>query len=76
MTWAMVILAAAGPVRPAGKPEALEVAFLEYLASCESKDDNWTVVADKKQRRRVEEKTPPAKAPPTRDAAKKPEARP
>ena len=76
MTCAAVILAAAMPARAAGKPEALEVAFLEYLASCESKDDNWTVVAGEKQRRRVEQKTPPAKTPPPNESGKKPEARP
>jgi hypothetical protein len=59
----------------AGKPEPLDATFLDYLANCEGKDDNWTVVADKKQRRRVDAKVP-AKTPPANDTAKKPEARP
>jgi hypothetical protein len=76
MTCAAVILAATTPVQAGGKPEALDAAFLEYLASCEGKNDNWTVVADEKQRRRVESKKPAAQAPPPKEPAKQPEARP
>ena len=32
----------------AGAPEPLDTEFLDYLLACESKDDNWTVVADEK----------------------------
>jgi hypothetical protein len=48
----------------AGQPEALDTEFLDYLAACEGKDDNWTVIADDKQRPEVAEQAPPAKAPP------------
>ena len=60
----------------AGKPDALDAAFLDYLATCEGKNDNWTVVADAKQRRKVESKSPPTQTPPANDSARKPEARP
>lgn len=59
----------------AGKAEALDVEFLDYLAACEGKDDNWTVVADDKKKRKPADKAPVEKAPPARDAVKAPEAR-
>jgi hypothetical protein len=63
----------------AGKAEALDVEFLDYLAACEGKDDNWTVVADDKKKKKaaekVPEKAPAPQAPPARDAAQPPEAR-
>lgn len=58
----------------AGKAEALDVEFLDYLATVEGKDDNWTVVADEKKKKTVK-KPPPAQAPPAKDAVKAPEAR-
>lgn len=59
----------------AGKAEALDVEFLDYLAACEGKDDNWTVVADDKKKRKPAEKAPAEQVPPVRDAVKAPEAR-
>jgi hypothetical protein len=59
----------------AGKAEALDVEFLDYLAACEGKDDNWTVVADDKKKRKPADKVPAGQAPPARDAVKAPEAR-
>jgi hypothetical protein len=44
----------------AAAPEALEPDFLDYLLACESKDDNWTVVADAKLRKKIN-KAPPVK---------------
>ena len=43
----------------AGTPEPLEAEFLEYLLACERPDDNWTVVADEKLRKKASK--PPAK---------------
>lgn len=63
--------------RPASAaPEPLDAEFLDYLAACESKDDNWTVVVDEKQRRKITAKQPPKETPPARDAARVPEAKP
>jgi len=59
----------------AGKPEPLDKDFLDYLAACEGKDDNWTVIADDKQRRKVAEKNPP-QAPPSAAEKPKPEVKP
>ena len=39
----------------AGAPEPLDTEFLDYLLACESKDDNWTVVADDKLRKKAEQ---------------------
>jgi hypothetical protein len=65
----------------AGKPEPLDKDFLDYLAACEGKDDNWTVVADDKKRAQAGKEVPPmpptGKTPPTAGkAAPKPEAKP
>ena len=60
----------------AGKPEPLDKDFLDYLAACEGKDDNWTVIADDKQRHKAAEKTPPKPAVPADKVATKPETRP
>jgi hypothetical protein len=59
----------------AAPPEPLDVEFLDYLASCEGKDDNWTVVANEKERKKSaipREATPPARV----DAPKQEEAKP
>jgi hypothetical protein len=49
----------------AAEPEPLDAEFLEYLGACEGKDDNWTVVANKKlQRRAAQPKKPPQTPPP------------
>lgn len=49
----------------ASAPEPLDAEFLDYLLACESKDGNWTVVADEKLRKKAskdasKDKTPPA----------------
>jgi hypothetical protein len=63
----------------AGKPEALDAEFLDYLAACEGKDDNWTVVVDGKKQHKAADKAadeaPPKPAPPDAKPAT-PEARP
>jgi hypothetical protein len=60
----------------AANPEALDAEFLDYLAACEGKDDNWTVVASEKQRRKVAEKKPPKESPPADKAEPPLEVRP
>ena len=60
----------------AGKPEPLDKEFLDYLAACEGKDDNWTVIAGDKQRRKVADKNPPAGTPPAAKAPPKTEDKP
>jgi hypothetical protein len=50
------------PAAWADKPEPLDQDFLDYLAACEGKDDNWTVVAGEKQKSEVAEKAPPKAA--------------
>lgn len=59
----------------ASPPEPLDVEFLDYLAACEGKDDNWTVVADDKLRKKAESKPVP-KQPPVTEAEKVKESRP
>jgi hypothetical protein len=56
---------AAKPVAAAA-PEALEPDFLDYLLACEGKDDNWTVVADDKLRKKI------SKAPPSKEKSQAP----
>jgi hypothetical protein len=48
----------------AGAPEPLDAEFLDYLLACESKDDNWTVVADEKLRKKASKDAPKEKSPP------------
>jgi hypothetical protein len=60
----------------AGKPEPLDTDFLDYLAACEGKDDNWTVIAGDKQRRKVADKEPPRATAPQDESARKPEKQP
>jgi len=59
----------------AGAPEPLETEFLDYLLACESKDDNWTVVADDKLRKKAGKVAPREKTPPA-DEEKQQEAKP
>jgi hypothetical protein len=59
----------------AGKPEPLDPEFLDYLSACEGKDDNWTVIADDKQRRKVAERSAPASPPPADKVAPKAEGK-
>ena len=63
------------PAACAEPPEALDADFLDYLVACEGKDDNWTVVAGEKLRKKAGAKQTPKEEPPA-DAAKQPEARP
>jgi hypothetical protein len=66
----------AAPALAAG-PEPLDKEFLDYLAACEGKDDNWTVVADDAgQKRKVAEKAPPVARPPADKPAPKAEDKP
>ena len=59
----------------AGESKALDPEFLDYLLACEGKDDNWTVVADDKLRKKASKTAEPKeKSPPVED--KKPEAKP
>jgi hypothetical protein len=60
----------------AAPPEPLDVEFLDYLAACEGKDDNWTVVADDKLRKKAESKPPVPKQPPATEGEKAQESRP
>jgi hypothetical protein len=62
------------PAAWADKPEPLDQDFLDYLAACEGKDDNWTVVGEK-QKSEVAEKAPP-KAAAGEKPAPKPEVKP
>lgn len=48
----------------AGVPEPLDAEFLDYLLACESKEDNWTVVADDKLRKKPSKDAPKEKSPP------------
>jgi hypothetical protein len=62
MLAAMSCLVGAKPAL-AAEPEALEPEFLDYLAACEGKDDNWTVVADAKTRKKITKEPVKEKAP-------------
>jgi hypothetical protein len=70
MTAAALSCLSALPAR-ADKPEPLDKEFLDYLSACEGKDDNWTVIADDKQRRKVAQQSPPAPPPRADKAAPK-----
>jgi len=59
----------------AGVPEPLDKEFLDYLLACETKDDNWTVVADEKLRKKASKDAPKEKSPPA-DKDKQQEAKP
>jgi len=59
----------------AGEPEPLDKEFLDYLLACESKDDNWTVVADEKLRKKASKEATREK-PATADKDKQQEAKP
>jgi hypothetical protein len=59
----------------AAAPEPLDVEFLDYLAACEGKDDNWTVVADEKLRKKAATKPVPERSPVT-EAGKQPGSKP
>ena len=65
----------AAPAFASPPPEPLDVEFLDYLAACEGKDDNWTVVADDKLRKKAGSKPVP-KQPPVTETEKPQEERP
>ena len=52
----------------AAPPEPLDADFLDYLANYEGKDDNWTVVANDKERPKAE--APPRPKPPAAEVPK------
>ena len=58
-----------------GAPEPLDAEFLDYLLACERKDDNWTVVADEKLRKKAAKEASRDKPPPA-DKDKQQEAKP
>jgi hypothetical protein len=64
-----------GPPAIAAAPEPLDVEFLDYLAACEGKDDNWTVIADEKLRKKAATKPVPER-PPVTEAGKQPGSKP
>jgi hypothetical protein len=58
------------------EPEPLDVEFLDYLVNCEGKEDNWTVVAGRKQEEKVPEKAAEPAKPPSKDSSPTPEKQP
>ena len=60
----------------AGVPEPLDAEFLDYLLACESKEDNWTVVADDKLRKKASKDASKEKAPPADKGKQQQEAKP
>lgn len=54
-------------VAMAAPPEPLDTEFLDYLAQCEGKDDNWTVVASGKERKKATPPPPAKPSPPIAD---------
>lgn len=52
MMLALGVSAAAAPTMAAA-PEPVDPDFLDYLATVEGKDDNWTVVATDKERKKA-----------------------
>jgi hypothetical protein len=72
----ITLMSPLAPPAFAAKPEPLDAEFLDYLAACEGKDDNWTVVDGDKQRRKAADKDPPKAPPPAEKADPRPEAKP
>jgi hypothetical protein len=60
----------------AAPPAPVDAEFLDYLATVDGKDDNWTVVATDKERKKVAADQAAKPKPPPADAAKNPEVRP
>ena len=58
-----------------GVREPLDAEFLDYLLACEGKNDNWTVVADEKLRKKASKDAPKQESPPA-DKDKQQEAKP
>jgi hypothetical protein len=59
----------------AAAPEPLDAEFLDYLLTCERPDDNWTVIADEKLRKKAS-KAPPKEKAPAGDKTQQPEVKP
>lgn len=61
-------------------PEPVDAEFLDYLATVEGKDDNWTVVASERERKKAADRQPPAQEPPAKEppdkSVKPPEEKP
>lgn len=74
MTTAALLTCAASVVAWSAAPEPVDAEFLDYLATVEGKDDNWTVVASDRERKKAASREPKAKAPPDQPA--KPEEKP
>jgi hypothetical protein len=74
----MMSVALSSPALPAdaGKPESLDKDFLDYLAACEGKDDNWTVIDGDRRNSKSAEKAPAKPPAPVDKSAPKPEAKP
>ena len=53
-----ILTSLSGAAALAAPPEPLDADFLDYLANCEGKDDNWTVVASVKERKKKVATTP------------------
>jgi hypothetical protein len=68
MTLAVVTCLSAAAAMGA-EPEPLDVEFLDYLVNCEDKDDNWTVVAGRKQVKKVPDKEAVPSKPPAKDSS-------
>jgi|AAFX01.1.fsa_nt_gi hypothetical protein len=61
---AAVLHCATSPPALAAPPEPVDAEFLDYLGTVEGKDDNWTVVASERERKKVAERKPVSKEPP------------
>jgi hypothetical protein len=68
----------------AAEPEPVDEEFLEYLATLEDKDDNWTVVAPDAGKKTAtapgakarKPSDPPVRSPPPSDSPKAPDVKP
>ena len=70
MTTAALLTGAASLNAWSAAPEPVDAEFLDYLATVEGKDDNWTVVASDRERKKAATRDPKAEVPP--DKAAKP----
>ena len=78
----MILAICGGLVAVSGRaatPEPLDAEFLDYLVAVEGQDDNWTIVANEKERKKVAVPPPvkaPAKPPLTTDPPRQQEDKP